>query len=310
MLLETLLGAALLAKASAHPPPPPGSAIKTTVGTWQYQGCYTDFGPRILNFRFDIPEGNTAERCTQLCADNGFGIAGLEYGTECWCDNYNHFGKLPIRPDAQCNFACPGDEMEWCGAGNRLVLYENTAATPPSPNNCISWRSQYAFQNTRMQAVPKAAGLPTNLFAIGGIAEGYRLMSDCSGSCTWTDYFNFGVVDRVLQAYSAMAIEPAVGGAQALRSTWPVTFPGHAGYCAKPNPLSPWGGFTGFPLLSVNGDTDSWALCANTTAGGRRDVVYAPVAGHAQYVKAECDDVYIQILPYITDWANYGPQPS
>lgn len=25
--------------------------------------------------------------------------------------------------DSECNFVCPGDKVEWCGAGNRLSVY-------------------------------------------------------------------------------------------------------------------------------------------------------------------------------------------
>ncbi|TFK25297.1 WSC-domain-containing protein [Coprinopsis marcescibilis] len=305
-IISALLASAALTivEVHGHPPAPPGSAIKTTVGTWEYKGCYVDFGPRILNFRFDIPEGNTAERCTELCANEGYGIAGLEYGTECWCDNYNIFGDLPIVGDGDCNFACPGDEMEWCGAGNRLVVYENTAATPPSVNNCIDWRHSFTFGNTRLQAIPKTgSGLPTNLFAIptNPVTDPvfYRIISTCTGSCPWTDYFNMPIVDGLMTAYNARAMAPNVGDSQAFRDTFPNTVPGHNGYCGKPNPISPLGGFAGFPVLSVNGDVDSWALCTNTTAGGRQDIVYSPIPNHAHYDNDLCEDVYIQILPYI-----------
>lgn len=44
---------------------------------------FSDQSPRVLHFRFDVPGGNTAERCTALCASKGYGLAGLEYGNEC-----------------------------------------------------------------------------------------------------------------------------------------------------------------------------------------------------------------------------------
>ncbi|EAU89154.1 hypothetical protein CC1G_08561 [Coprinopsis cinerea okayama7 len=311
--------AALLGKANGHPPAPPGSSIKETVGTWEYRGCYIDFGPRILNFRFDVPEGNTAERCTALCASHGYGLAGLEYGSECWCDNYNIYGTLPVVADGQCNFACPGDDTEWCGAGNRMVLYENTAATPPSPSSCIDWRIWTTFQNARMYAIPKSgSGSAEALYSIpsrdwvqlgGGSQVNYRLMTTCPAGCTWTDSFNIGILDNRLTSYEAKGVGVAVGGGQSFERYHPAVSNGHPGYCGKPSPLSPHGGFIGFPLLSVNGDTDSWALCPNNTASGRPDVVYSPVSGHPHYDQAQCTDVYIEIRPYIINWSNYGPQP-
>lgn len=133
-----------------------------------------------------MPAGNNAQRCTDLCHTNGYGLAGLEYGTECCtsrsshttaldllithvvcsgCDNYKPYGEL--RPSSECNFICPGDNTEYCGAGNRMVLYQNSAATPPSTSTCITWRDSFSFGNNILEAVPRpGGGAATKLFAI------------------------------------------------------------------------------------------------------------------------------------------------
>jgi WSC domain len=55
--------------------------------------------------------------------------AGVEYGRECWCGNSLNFNGNPgATPgqnvsDSQCNFECPGNSSEFCGAGVRLNLY-------------------------------------------------------------------------------------------------------------------------------------------------------------------------------------------
>ncbi|KAF8162716.1 WSC domain-containing protein [Crassisporium funariophilum] len=275
--------------------------IKQTVGTWQYKGCYKDFGSRILTFRFDVPLGNNAERCTSLCHDHGYGLAGLEYGTECWCDNYMPYGQL--MSDSDCNFACPGDSTEQCGAGSRLALYQDTAATPPSPNTCITWRDGFSFGNNVLQAIPKSGlGTFTKLYAIAvnGFLDPiyYTIISTCPPGCTFTDYYNFGLVNSILTAYGSTAFAPNVGDSQAFVSAWPNTPTGYAGFCAKPNPVSPSGPFIGSPLLSASGHTDLWSLCPNTTANGRLDIVYSPVVNHAHYTKSACQDVYIQMAAY------------
>ncbi|TFK35777.1 WSC domain-containing protein, partial [Crucibulum laeve] len=99
---------------------PTSPAIKKNVGTWQYKGCYQDFGPRILVHQITL-SGVTAEICTSACKSRGYGLAGLEFGDECWCDNYLPFGQL--QADTDCNMPCAGDGSELCGAGNRMVLY-------------------------------------------------------------------------------------------------------------------------------------------------------------------------------------------
>ncbi|KAF6764564.1 WSC domain-containing protein [Ephemerocybe angulata] len=277
-------------------------SIKQAVGTWQFKGCYKDFGPRILTFRYDVPAGNNAERCTALCASHGYGLAGLEYGTECWCDNYLPYGDR--MPNTDCSFACPGDASELCGAGNRMVIYQNSAATPPSTSACINWRDGFTFGNNVFYAVPKTLGagpttklyaIPTNPF-VDPIY--YSIISTCPAGCPYTDYYNFGIVDGVLTSYNNRVLPPNVGDSQAFIFTWPQPGPGYNQYCAKPNPISPDGPFIGHPLLSVNGNTNLWGLCPNSTANGRLDIVYSPVANHNHYTKSQCQDVYIQINPY------------
>ncbi|KAH9484852.1 WSC domain-containing protein [Psilocybe cubensis] len=272
--------------------------IKQTVGTWLYKGCYKDFGPRILAFRFDVPGGNSAERCTAICNGHGYGLAGLEYGSECWCDNYMPYGQL--MSDSDCSFTCPGDNTELCGAGNRMLVYQDSTATPPSPNTCITWRDASSFINNVLQAVPKSGSGPiTKLYAIptNPFTDPlyYTIISTCPAGCPYTDYYNFGLYGSVLRSYNSLPYAPNVGDSQAFTSQSSAV--GYAGFCPKPNPLSS-NPFIGYPLLSVSGHTDLWSLCTNTTAGGRQDIVYSPVVNHPHYVKSACQDVWIQIVPY------------
>ncbi|CAA7259322.1 unnamed protein product [Cyclocybe aegerita] len=213
--------------------------IKQTVGTWEYKGCYRDIGPRILTFSYTIPEGNSAESCTTLCTSLGYGLAGLEYGTECWCDNYMPYGNL--MPESQCNFVCPGDDTELCGAGNRLVLYQDSAAIVPSTDICITWRDVFSFQNNILQAIPKAGGAVTRLY-----------MHTCPAGCPWTDYYNFGLMNGILTSYNSRPLVPNVGDSQAFISEFPQTAVGYNGFCAKPNPISPTGPFIGYPLFHAH----------------------------------------------------------
>jgi len=48
--------------------------------------------------------------------------------------------------------------------------------------------------------------------------------------------------------------------------------------------------------LVGNGRTDLWSLCPNTTAHGRVDIVYAPIANHPNYVLSTCRAVSIQMV--------------
>jgi hypothetical protein len=63
-------------------------------------------------------------------------------------------------------------------------------------------------------------------------------------------------------------------------------------YCTMANPVS---GPNGPQALALSGRSDLWALCPNSTASGRVDVVYSPVANHPHYTLASCQSVYITL---------------
>ncbi|KAF8993388.1 WSC domain-containing protein [Cyathus striatus] len=282
-------------------------AIKQTVGSWIYNGCRVDLFPRSLSYRLDIPSGsNSAEYCTSQCKEHGYALAGLEYGSECWCDNYIPYGELV--DDSQCNMVCSGDHTELCGAGNRLVLYQDTAATPLS-DSCLSGRDGSSFSNTGIQVIPKQGnavrGIQMFANTLDPSTDGsiqHTVITSCR-TCTSSSndapLYNFQLNDKVLSPHGLFgnpeALAPVVGE--------PLTFLGFsdttlfAQFCAVPNPVSPEGSSIGFPLLSVGGRTDLWSVCPSKTSSGILTVVYSPVANHADYNLEDCRDVYLQLTP-------------
>ncbi|KAL4260293.1 hypothetical protein AB1N83_009543 [Pleurotus pulmonarius] len=66
--------------------------------------------------------------------------------------------------------------------------------------------------------------------------------------------------------------------------------PAFTGYCSAADPAG------GPDLLTVGGQS-LWALCPNTTVGGRNDLVWSPVANHAHYSLPSCQEVDIQMIP-------------
>ena len=69
----------------------------------------------------------TIEKCLGDCWM--YAYAGVEYGRECWCGNaLNWVGnKGAVQggnvSDGECNFICPGNESEFCGAGGMINLF-------------------------------------------------------------------------------------------------------------------------------------------------------------------------------------------
>jgi hypothetical protein len=117
--------------ASALPARPSGSAKpggvnETAILPFTYQGCYTDDmqGGRALSN--EQPDNNTLtiESCIAMCTAAGYNIAGAEYATQCFCDNYLHNSPKLVN-DRECNMNCAGSSGEKCGAGGRLSMYSN-----------------------------------------------------------------------------------------------------------------------------------------------------------------------------------------
>ena len=64
----------------------------------------------------------TREVCVNTCITAGYGVAGIEYSTQCFCDNFIRNGGA-ITKDTDCNMNCGGNTAEKCGDGNRLSLF-------------------------------------------------------------------------------------------------------------------------------------------------------------------------------------------
>lgn len=93
---------------------------------WAYKGCYIDNAQgRIMNNQQDDSTTNSNQVCIDKCIGLGFSVAGTQYASQCFCDNFIRNGAA-LTADADCNMACSGKPSEKCGAGNRMTIYSNT----------------------------------------------------------------------------------------------------------------------------------------------------------------------------------------
>ncbi|EPE31830.1 WSC containing protein [Glarea lozoyensis ATCC 20868] len=91
-------------------------------------GCYTEAtSGRALSGKSYSNDSMTLELCQSTC--QGFSYFGVEYGRECYCGNNLNTGSVSTA-SSDCNFACPGNATETCGAGNRLNVYQTTGSGP------------------------------------------------------------------------------------------------------------------------------------------------------------------------------------
>lgn len=106
------------------------TANKTVyAGNMTLQGCYSDnTGERTLAYTAYDSSSNTIEMCTQTCVNAGYTVAGVEYGSQCYCGNAIG-GEADLVVSVACNQACAGNSSETCGAAGRINIYSNGQPT-------------------------------------------------------------------------------------------------------------------------------------------------------------------------------------
>ncbi|KAL3424975.1 fungistatic metabolite [Phlyctema vagabunda] len=104
-------------------------AIDQTIGgTWAFQGCWTESTTgRALFVSTYASDTMTLDSCAAFCTGKQY--FGVEYGRECYCGNSLAAGSVKATNQNDCNFLCPGNRLQYCGAGVRLQLYSVASAS-------------------------------------------------------------------------------------------------------------------------------------------------------------------------------------
>jgi hypothetical protein len=80
----------------------------------------------------------TIESCQSFCTSNNYALAGVEYGSQCYCANT--IASASTLGDTGCSMACSGNGAETCGGSDRINMFNNTAYIYPfSPKSANSY---------------------------------------------------------------------------------------------------------------------------------------------------------------------------
>ncbi|KAK6394058.1 hypothetical protein LTR65_001904 [Meristemomyces frigidus] len=95
---------------------------------WAYQGCANDsVSERTFSGASASSDDMTIETCINYCKGKGYSLAGLEYASQCYCDNdYSSSGSAP-QPNilGDCWQPCAGNADEICGGSAALSVYKD-----------------------------------------------------------------------------------------------------------------------------------------------------------------------------------------
>ncbi|KAH9165919.1 WSC domain-containing protein [Lactarius sanguifluus] len=108
-------------------PPPPTLVPTSSIGPWNYLGCYNDSdSQRILESPITkIPGGpsNTSvETCTDECRAQGYVVAGIEWAWQCFCGHLINYPGMSM-PEKDCMMPCSGNQSQLCGGPKRMTVY-------------------------------------------------------------------------------------------------------------------------------------------------------------------------------------------
>ncbi|PPQ65263.1 hypothetical protein CVT24_011418 [Panaeolus cyanescens] len=120
-----------LSSASSRPSQIP--ALVPAPAGWTYIGCYQDDQLRVLDGGTRGALDMTVISCISLCQGNGFSIAGVENGTQCYCGNSIKVGAIQ-RTEPECGMACAGDASQRCGDVWRLNIYQAQSRPAAAPS--------------------------------------------------------------------------------------------------------------------------------------------------------------------------------
>jgi glucan endo-1,3-alpha-glucosidase len=97
-------------------------------------GCFQDTLSRILTGSSTTSSSMTPESCVAFCGSNGYGVAGVEFATQCYCGNTLFLSDQTS--SSSCTMPCGGDSNQVCGGAYLLNVYEVPACSSSVTTGC------------------------------------------------------------------------------------------------------------------------------------------------------------------------------
>lgn len=235
---------------------PAGSGTATNLPAgWTYKGCWVDMTQgRIMNGPVAEGDTMTIESCIATCIAAGYGIAGLQYARQCFCDNELKNSAKLASSDTVCATPCTGAANEICGGGNLDSVYANRdiVVIQPAAAQTTGLPGSWTYKGCLMDQTPRS--LPEQIINIGT-----NKASLCLKACS--DYgYNAAGMEYGQECYCGdKSNPPAAGAAFVPESDCNTPCPGDARYiCGAGNRLSYYE-WTGAPLQNYGYPTGNAA---------------------------------------------------
>ncbi|TFK98906.1 hypothetical protein BDV98DRAFT_571934 [Pterulicium gracile] len=178
-------------------------------------------------------------------------------------------------------------------AGIALVTLTTTAVLAVAQGCTSNTNAHFNLQAVYTKAPPEGpTSVHLQILHVQTVPrQSWQVLTAGSSSSYTSEFMTNGVLSGTLPSnpmQRTTGIPLAVGETPTFQSLYPYPI-GWAGYCLVTTGAT--------SQLAVSGQTDQWALCSNSTAGGRLDVVYSPTSNHPHYNIATCNSVSIELIP-------------
>nr|POE75582.1 putative fungistatic metabolite [Quercus suber] len=104
---------------------------------WKYAGCANDsVSDRTFRGATYFANSMNVTACIAFCKSKGFSLAGLQYASQCYCDNTYSQANRAQQPGimGNCVQPCAGAASEICGGSNALSVYQNCGGSKTCSN--------------------------------------------------------------------------------------------------------------------------------------------------------------------------------
>ncbi|KAM7204344.1 putative fungistatic metabolite [Rhypophila sp. PSN 637] len=147
----------------------PTPSIPQTLGGYRFVSCWTEgTGVRALGGAAYAYDGMTLESCMGNCT--GFDYWGTEYGRECYCGN-SLASSSQSAPVGDCNMLCAGNPLQYCGAGNRIVLYSTTTIRSSTTSTSVPTTSPTSTSTRTSTVSTTSTSTSSSAAATGTLAR-------------------------------------------------------------------------------------------------------------------------------------------
>ncbi|OCF54481.1 hypothetical protein L486_08030 [Kwoniella mangroviensis CBS 10435] len=184
---------------------PAYSYSNTIVNGYVKTACLQEVANRALRgAAYKDETGMTVETCTQYCADRGFIMAGLEYGSECYCGSALVGGASLLLTSGECKMNCVGNANENCGGANAIWLYINPNTLTASVTLPTGWTYKGCIgEGSSARAL--------NFTATDLITKGTMTGEKCARQCSESGYTMAGT-EYASQCYCGNSFQGGATG--------------------------------------------------------------------------------------------------